>query len=140
MTYGEWVTEHAKKHKKILEKLKNKSDDEVIEYFLYENMKKNEKDFCLLYKDNKKCHDIEKLNCYLCACPHFRFKDDIGFEKRDDKTVYSFCSINSKKGKLFESKDAIHQDCSLCVIPHKKSYILKVFSRDWSAIMKESNV
>jgi len=71
MTYSEWTQEHAKKHEKILEKLKNKSDDEVIRYFEYENMQKNEVDFCLLYKDNKKCHDVENLNCYLCACPHF---------------------------------------------------------------------
>lgn len=138
MTYTEWIQNHAKKHKKILEKLKEKSDDEVIEYFEYENMKKYESDFCLLYKENKKCHNMENLNCYLCACPHFRFKDK-GFENKNDKTIFSFCSIESKKGKLFESKDAIHQDCSDCIIPHKKNYIKKVFNRDWSLIMKESN-
>lgn len=138
MTYSEWTTEHAMKHKKILEKLKDKSDDEVIEYFAYENMQKNEKDFCLLYKDNKKCHDMENLNCYLCACPHFRF-DDNGFKKKNGKTIFSFCSIESKKGKFFESEEVIHQDCSDCVIPHKKNYIKKVFNRDWSLIMRESN-
>jgi len=139
MTYSEWTQEHAKKHKKILEKLKNKSDDEVIGYFEYENMQKNEVDFCLLYKDNKKCHDVENLNCYLCACPHFRFKDKVGFESKQGKTLFSFCSIDSKNGKFFESEEAIHQDCSDCVVPHKKNYIKKVFDRDWSLIMGESN-
>lgn len=138
MTYIEWTKEHASKHKRILEKLKDKSDDEVIAYFDYENMKKHESDFCLLYKDNKKCHEMENLNCYLCACPHFRF-DDKGFEKKNGKTIFSFCSIESKKGKLFESENAIHQDCSDCLIPHKKNYIKKVFNRDWSLIMRESN-
>lgn len=140
MTYSEWKSEHAKKHKKILEKLKDRSDDEVIEYFEYENMQKNELDFCLLYKENKKCHDIEYLNCYLCACPYFRFEDKKGFKQKNGKTVFSLCFIDAKKGKLFESEDAIHQDCSDCVIPHKKSYIKKVFQRNWSSIMKENNV
>ena len=51
-------------------KLEDKTTDEVIEYFKFENMVKNEPDFCPLYKDNKKCHDMEDLNCYLCACPN----------------------------------------------------------------------
>jgi len=37
----------------------NLSDDEIIKYFSYDNMVKNELDFCPLYKDNKKCHNIE---------------------------------------------------------------------------------
>jgi len=139
MTYSEWVEEHSKKHQKILEKLKDKSDEEIIEYFDYENMRKNEEDFCLLYKDNKKCHDMDDLNCYLCACPHFRFKDEMGFEQKEGKTVFSYCSINAKKGKQFVSEDAIHHDCSDCFIPHKKGYIKKKFSRDWKSIMKDSD-
>ncbi|WP_458701330.1 hypothetical protein ACKGJI_04250 [Sulfurospirillum sp. 1307] len=138
MTYSQWVKEHAKKHQKILKKLKDKSDDEVVEYFFYENMQKNEKDFCLLYSEHKKCHDMKNLNCYLCACPYFRFRDG-GFDKIGGKTIYSFCSINSKHGKTFETDDAIHQDCSECIIPHKKNFIKKVFGRNWSEIMKDSD-
>ncbi len=47
-------------------------------------MVEKENDFCLLYKDNKKCHDYEDLNCYLCACPYFRF-DDEGISKKRGK-------------------------------------------------------
>lgn len=65
---------------KCNEKLEGNTKQEIIEYFRFENMVKNEPDFCPLYKDNKKCHDMEDLNCYLCACPHFRF-DDNGFKK-----------------------------------------------------------
>ena len=60
------------------------SDEEVIAYFKFENMVKKEPDFCPLYKDNKKCHDMKELNCYLCACPNFRF-DDEGFKKVEEK-------------------------------------------------------
>lgn len=140
MTYLEWTKDHGNKHKAIMQKLKNRTDDEVIEYFNYENMIKEEKDFCLLYAQNKKCHDIDNLNCYICACPYFRFKDEVGFKQVDGKTLFSYCSIDSKKGKTFESEQAIHQDCSDCVIPHKKKYIKKVFDRDWRMMIKQSNI
>ena len=54
MTYEEWFLNQAKLHKTIMNKLEDKSIDEMIEYFKYENMKKNEPDFCPLYKLNKK--------------------------------------------------------------------------------------
>jgi hypothetical protein len=95
----------------------------------------NEPDFCPLYAKNQKCHDIEELNCYLCACPNFRFNDN-GFETIKNKTLFSKCSINSKDGTKFESDTAIHQNCSGCIVPHNKKYIKENFSRDWFEIMK----
>lgn len=136
MAYQDWFDKHGNKHAKIMEKLKDKSDDEVIEYFRFENMVKEEPEFCPLYKDNKKCHDYEELNCYLCACPNFRF-DDKGFRKQDEKTLYSYCSIDSKDGAQFLGEDYIHQNCAGCLVPHKQRYIKKHFSRDWFDIMKE---
>lgn len=139
MNYKKWFLAHGEKHRKIIKKLKNKSDDEIIEYFKFENMVKNEPDFCPLYKDNKKCHNIENLQCYLCACPHFRFSDS-GIENENEKILYSFCSINSKKGSKFENKNCIHQDCSNCLIPHKKQYIKKHFDKNWFDIMKDVRI
>jgi len=136
MLYVSWYQTHGEKHKAIMAKLTHLSDDEVIAYFRFENMVKKEPDFCLLYKEEKKCHDMEGLNCYLCACPNFRFDDD-GFKTVEDKTLYSTCSIDSKDGAQFISDDAIHQDCSGCLVPHHEAYIKKVFSRDWFKIMKE---
>ena len=136
MSYVSWYQGHGEKHKAIMDKLTHLSDDEVIAYFRFENMVKKEPDFCLLYKEEKKCHDMEGLNCYLCACPNFRFDDD-GFKTVEDKTLYSTCSIDSKDGAQFISDDAIHQDCSGCLVPHHEAYIKKVFSRDWFKIMKE---
>lgn len=136
MTYNEWFEAHAKRHEDIMKKLTHLSDDEVIEYFRFDNMVKNEPDFCPLYKDNKKCHDYDKLNCYLCACPNFRFKDE-GFKKQDDKTLYSYCGIDSKDGAQYIGDDYIHQNCAGCIVPHRESYIKKHFDRNWKKIMKD---
>ncbi len=138
MSYKDWFDQHAKDHAKIVKKLREQGYDEeaVIEYFDFENMCQKEPDFCPLYKDHKKCHDMQQLNCYLCACPNFRFDDD-GIQKIDDKTQYSFCGIESKDGKQGVYGDAIHQDCSGCTVPHHVSYIKKVFKWSWTDIMHE---
>lgn len=136
MSYKKWFQSHGKKHKKIMQKLTRLSDDEVIAYFRFENMVQKEPDFCPLYKENKKCHDMEELNCYLCACPNFRF-DDEGISKKEGKTIYSTCNIDSKDGDIFQTEEAIHQDCSGCLVPHQETYIKKHFSRDWFEIMKK---
>ncbi|GEM_PF-714782 len=134
MTYSQWYQEHALKHAKIVEKLAHLSDDEVIAYFDYENMKSTHPDFCPLYGMNQKCHDIDKLNCYLCGCPYFRY-DDNGVQKVHGKTVYSYCSINAKERGVFESGDSIHCNCSECTLPHRAGMIKKCFSRKWEQII-----
>ena len=125
MSYRSWYEKHSQKHKNLVEKLAHLSDDELIDYFDFDNMVKHEIDFCPLYKDNKKCHDIEELNCYFCACPNFRV---------DSKK--SFCNIDSKDGGTIKTKDFIHQDCSKCSVPHSKEYVRKHFSRDWEKVLK----
>ena len=137
MTYLEWFESHAKKHEEIMQTLAHLNDDEVIDYFIYENMQEKHPDFCPLYEQNKKCHDMETLNCYFCACNHFRFSDK-GLKEEGTKIVYSLCSIEAKEGKKFESEDATHQDCSDCLIPHKRAVIKKYFSRNWREVMKET--
>ena len=137
MTYEEWFIKQGNLHANVMKKLTDKSVDEVIEYFKFENMVKNEPDFCPLYKDNKKCHDMEDLNCYLCACPNFRCKDE-GFEKTDDgKTLFSVCNIKSRDGSQYIGEDYIHQNCSGCIVPHRAKYIKKHFDRDWFKVMKD---
>ena len=138
MSYSSWFAEHAQKHKNIVEKLLKLeySKEQIIDYFDFENMVQKERDFCPLYADNKKCHDMKKLNCYLCACPNFRFKDE-GFEKVDEKTKYSFCDIDSKDGRVGVYGEAIHQDCSGCGVPHHRAYVSKHFDLDWKKIMNK---
>ena len=137
MNYETWVEEHVKKHKRIIDKLVKQGLDKerIIDYFDFENMKEKERDFCPLYVQNKKCHDMKELNCYLCSCPNFRFNDE-GFKKVDGKTLFSSCSIDSKDGKQGIYGEAIHQDCSGCTVPHHKAYVQKHFDLDWSKIMQ----
>lgn len=137
MTYIEWFDAHGNKHAKVMEKLSNLSTDEVIVYFRYENMVIHENDFCPLYATNTKCHETDTLNCYLCACPHFRF-NDIGLDLVENHTRYSICSIESPAGDRYVYEGAIHQNCSGCLIPHDECYIAKVFNRDWFSMMKKS--
>jgi len=139
MSYTKWFDKHAKKHQVIIKKLlaKNYTKAQIIEYFDFENMCLQEEDFCPLYKDHKKCHDMQTLNCYLCACPNFRFKDE-GIEKIDEKTQYSLCNIDSKDGRQGVYGDVIHQDCSKCNVPHHLSYVEKHFDLDWKKIMNNS--
>jgi hypothetical protein len=136
MGYKTWFESHGKKHAEIMKKLTHLSDAEVIEYFLFENMIEKEPHFCPLYKEHKKCHDLEKLNCYLCACPNFRF-DDEGFKELKGKSLKSYCHIDSKDGAIFEGEDAIHQNCAACAVPHQQAYIEKHFNRDWFESMKD---
>ena len=137
MTYQEWFNAHASKHAVIMKKLTALSESEVIEYFRFENMVVNEPEFCLLYAENKKCHETKYLNCYWCACPHFRFNDK-GFSTQEGKTLYSTCVIDCKEGKRFISDTSIHQDCTSCLIPHQEKILKKYFNRNWRITMEKA--
>ena len=138
MSYLAWFDEHAKMHKKIVKKLLTQglTQEQIIDYFDFENMVEKESDFCPLYADNKKCHEMESLNCYLCACPNFRF-NDAGFKKVEQNTQFSFCAIDSKDGSQGVYGEAIHQDCSKCGVPHHRAYVEKHFDLNWKKMMKK---
>jgi hypothetical protein len=159
MTYLEWFESHAAKHAAIVKKLLDRgfAKAEIIDYFDFDNMCEAEPDFCPLYAEKRKCHDMERLNCYLCACPWFRF-DDNGLDRgnresevrnwergtqnpeprtKNQKTRYSRCAINAKDGKPLVFGNAIHQVCSACLLPHRRSFVEKHFDTDWKKIMKE---
>ena len=141
MTYQEWFDDFAQKHKRVVDKLLNRglNKEQIIDYFDFDNMVQKEPNFCPLYAQNKKCHQMKSLNCYLCACPNFRFNDR-GFQKVEERTKYSFCDIDSKDGRVGVYGDAIHQDCSGCVVPHYTEYIEKRFGLDWKKMMSECHI
>ena len=139
MTYREWFQNHARKHRAIVAKLSHLSDEEVIEYFRYDNMVEREPDFCPLYAKGTRCHDMEDLNCYWCACPHFRF-DDAGIEVVEGALLKSRCAIDAPAGTQSIHAEVIHHNCSDCLIPHRAGYIARHFDRDWSKTMQNCDV
>ena len=130
MTFEDWELDHNAKVDIILAKLDNKSDSEIIEYFEFDNMVKNEIDFCPLYSSNTKCHDTKYLNCYFCGCPYFRKSDDKPFYTKEDTKVMSICSIGAKDAKTFVQEGIQQCDCSNCDIPHKEAFVKKYFHGD----------
>lgn len=137
MGYCEWHEAFARRHRKIVQSLGELSREEIVDAFEYERMKEREPDFCPLYAREEKCHEMEGLNCYFCGCPYFRFHDR-GIDRIDGKIRYSLCAIDARDGKIFETEEAIHQDCSDCQLPHRRSFILRHFKRDWSRVMEEN--
>lgn len=139
MLYEEWFEQYALKHKEIVDKLLEKGYDkeQIIDYFDYDNMVKEEIEFCPLYKIGKKCHNMKELNCYLCGCPNFRFNDN-GIDIYNGYKVLSKCDINN--GSSIGRGGAVHQDCSKCSVPHHRAYVKKHFDTDWKKIMKEVKV
>jgi len=141
MSYSDWMKQQSSKHIKIVNKLvqQNYSKEKIIDYFDFDNMTQHEHDFCELYASNTKCHDIEKLNCYLCACPYFRYSDS-GIKRLHiediEVTQYSTCNIYHKDGEAVQYENSIHQDCSNCIVPHKTVFIHKNFSLSFDKIMK----
>lgn len=141
MGYKTWFDEHAAKHQEVVTRLieKGMNKEAIIDYFDFNNMLIKEPSFCPLYVQKKKCHDIEPLNCYLCACPNFRF-DDSGIKTVGESMQKSVCDIESKDGKQGLFGNEWHQDCSGCGVPHRLEYVKKQFNYDWLQIMQRCNL
>jgi hypothetical protein len=134
MTYLAWYDAHAAKHRAVVEKLLKQefSTDEIIAYFAFDNMVDAEPEFCPLYATRTPCHEMEKLNCYLCACPNFRF-NDAGLKRQGPYLIQSSCAIHN--GTTTGHDGIVHQDCSRCTVPHHESYVREHFDTDWKTIM-----
>jgi len=128
VTYSSWATDHLKSRQAIQHKLEAKglTPEQVVDYFNYDNMITHEPDFCPLYAQGKKCHDVNYLNCYLCACPHFNYSDDSLYQK-GTKSIFSECTINSRFASEFEYENNVHCNCAACTIPHTKKAALKAY-------------
>ena len=98
--------------KKLSREIISKRIDSLIEEYDFESRKKSHSEECICYKQNKKCHNLEKLNCFFCFCPHY----DIEKEKGG-------CKINSSKGKYIKQGDKEIFDCSNCDYPHKRNNV-----------------
>lgn len=137
MAYENWFESHAKKHQALLLQLQHAGmmGEELVGYFVYENMARKERAFCPLYASGKKCHAKEYLNCYLCACPHFRFNDKGLHVKENGVVVKSVCAVNSRFAKQFVHEGTEHLDCSDCSLPHTKAFVRTFAGKPWKEAM-----
>lgn len=131
MTYSSWAKDHIQKRSALLLSLVEKgfSNDVIVKHFSWANMVRTHPDYCGLFAENKKCHQLNELNCLYCACPYFIFNDE-GIETIEENTIYSKCTIDSRFGTEYEYNNCIHQDCSLCLIPHTKQFSIKYFENE----------
>lgn len=141
MSYASWFYAHGAKHATLMQALKAQGMDDasIMTYFRFENLAKTQTDFCPLFATQEPCHTMPKLNCFLCACPHFRF-DDAGCGTHDGAVIYSYCAIDAKEGKLARFGDALHQDCSECTLPHKEAVVRKELKMSWFETMGECDL
>ena len=123
MTFAAWTKAHNKSVDLILEKLKGSTVDEIFNYFNYDNMVEAEPNFCPLYKDNIKCHNVNNLNCFLCSCPFFKYSDNMPIHYDMGIKVMSVCTINAKDASAFVSGREQQCDCSNCLIPHSEHFV-----------------
>lgn len=116
MSYSDWVRQNEKKKNEVVDRLKKKNftDEQIFEYFNYDNMRVKEPNFCILYKTGEKCHDIKNLNCFYCACPYFVLNNSV------NPKIKSYCSNPKGNPKILKNKKKgfTFIDCSNCVIPH----------------------
>lgn len=115
------------KRDNIFNKLIQQDISHILKYFAYRKMQKNHPDFCLLYRQNKLCHDLEpdSLNCFCCMCPHYL--PEITY---DNTYKIGVCMANSNDGyyknTIVKDKYSIELmiwNCKNCLIPHHEDYV-----------------
>jgi Zn-finger protein len=97
-------------NRKISKELIEKRVENLISEWDYEKRKNNLNE-CPLYSKNKKCHDLENLNCLFCYCPNYNI---------------SRCEIKSPDAKYIQIEGKKVLDCSVCTFPHKKENVRKI--------------
>ena len=88
----------------------------IISETSFQIRSKKHSEQCPYYAQEKPCHDIKDLNCFLCVCPEYHSDMDEGG-----------CRINNQSGKWHSpypySKSGKVWDCSDCSFPHFQAHI-----------------
>ena len=92
-----------------------KNVKEIIDDWNFEKRKKINPNGCVCYEKDKKCHEIEELNCFFCYCPNY-----------DRSIKEGRCKINNLKGKYINNHEGKIWDCSDCTSPHEKENAIKL--------------
>jgi Zn-finger protein len=88
--------------------------DEFVDEWDFNTRRKIHPEECVCYRQNKKCHNIEELNCLFCYCPNYI------------RTIKEgACKIESPKGKYIDNHEGKIWDCSDCDFPHTKENAIK---------------
>jgi len=100
----------------------------LVDGFDFDKRKKDCPNECPCYGENKPCHKMVDLNCFLCYCPEYDLNKSEGG-----------CKLGNPQGK---GKWFVHAalpegkiwDCSDCTHPHEKevakTYFRKMFNID----------
>ena len=101
----------------------------IVAEFSYKTRKQKFPDACICYLQDKPCHDMENLNCFLCYCPFYdRSKEEGG------------CLKNSKDGEWFYSKKLYAGkvwDCSNCTITHEDTFVFDFLEKSMNLSQKQ---
>lgn len=116
----EWMEEFKLKLAKILIDNDITRPEEVVEFFMYNNLKFRYPDFCPLFARGEICHKNmkkENFNCFFCACPYF-YTAYYNVRERQ----FGKCRLGSRKGRYDESGQ---WNCSECSFVHYPKYVLR---------------
>lgn len=129
-----WRHKVFKKTERLIRRLRKRdfSDERIADYFLHQNLSQNEKKFCPLFADGHKCHILssDRLNCLGCYCPYF------SADVTENEGVFEcgHCEVNSPAAQRVtpvKHPNLRILDCSMCVIPHQHSRVMKILDRDF---------
>lgn len=129
-----WAKKTNRKTGKVISRLRKKhlSDEQVADYFLYDHLSRQEKKFCPLFADGKKCHILsgDRLNCLGCYCPYFA----ADVTEKEGIVECGHCTVDSPAAQRFspvKNPKLSILDCSMCVIPHQHSRVREILNRNF---------
>jgi len=86
---------------------------------------------CPYYPERKPCHNVLKLNCFLCACPEYKKEKNEGGCGLDSKLGKWHYHPNLPAGKIW--------DCSDCPTPHYPEYIKDYLIKNLDKLKKQTD-
>ena len=102
--------------------------DEIIEHTSYDIRSLEHPDRCSYYSSGEKCHDLEDLNCFLCACPNYQ-----------SGKLEGGCEINSNNGKWHHHKNlpkGFVWDCTDCQTNHGPEEVKHYIKENFDELKK----
>jgi len=102
--------------------------DEIVEHLSCDIRKLEYPGRCPYYASGKGCHDLEDLNCFLCACPNY-----------ESERLEGGCKINSEGGKWHYHENlplGRVWDCSDCEINHTSGEVREYIEKNFDELKK----